>query len=62
MVWDNYLHVPATLGGRELRGRQQQRARAACEVLKSIYENRLDARRFLKRTGSIHMFWNPPAN
>jgi hypothetical protein len=43
MVWDNQMSAPATLGGCVLKGRSEDRARAACEILKRIYRNRLDA-------------------
>ena len=43
MVWDNETGAPATLGGCVLKGRSEDRARAACEILKRIYRNRLDA-------------------
>jgi len=44
MVWDNHKGAPASLGGCVLRGREKFRAEAACNVLKRIYANRLDAR------------------
>lgn len=43
MVWDNETGAAAALGGCVLRGRTEERARAACEILKRIYRNRLDA-------------------
>lgn len=43
MVWDNETGAPANLGGCSLKGRSEERARAACEILKRIYRNRLDA-------------------
>ena len=43
MVWDEATGAVATLGGCALRGRSEERARAACEILKRIYRNRLDA-------------------
>lgn len=43
MVWDEATGAVATLGGCVLRGRSEERARAACEILKRIYRNRLDA-------------------
>ncbi len=43
MVWDNEKGGPATLGGCVLGGRSEMRARAACEILTKIYNNRLDA-------------------
>ncbi len=42
-VWDDVAGTPATLGGFELKGRSEDRARAACEILRRIYRNRLDA-------------------
>ena len=44
MVWDLTRNAVASLGGCALRGRTEERARAACEVLIQIYKNRLDAR------------------
>lgn len=41
-VWDHVLGVPAILGGCRLVGRDEARARAACDVLRRIYKNRLD--------------------
>ena len=43
MVWDDIAGAPASLGGCVLEGRNEDRARAACEILKRIYQNRLDA-------------------
>lgn len=43
MVWDDVMCAPAALGGYALKGRSEDRARAACEILKRIYRNRLDA-------------------
>ena len=43
MVWDDVTGAPAELGGCVLRGRSEERARAACEILRRIYRNRLDA-------------------
>jgi hypothetical protein len=43
MVWDDVSGTPATLGDCLLNGRSEDRARAACEILKRIYQNRLDA-------------------
>ena len=43
MVWDDLTDAPAMLGGSVLEGRSEERARAACGVLKRIYRNRLDA-------------------
>lgn len=43
MVWDDAAGAPAALGGCQLKGRSEDRARAACEILKRIYQNRLDA-------------------
>jgi hypothetical protein len=43
MVWDDMTGAPASLGGCALEGRNEDRARAACEILKRIYQNRLDA-------------------
>jgi hypothetical protein len=42
-VWDKVTGAPATLGGGALEGRSEDRAKAACEILKRIYGNRLDA-------------------
>jgi hypothetical protein len=42
-VWDEVAGTPAALGGCVLKGRSEDRARAACEILKRIYRNRLDA-------------------
>ena len=42
-VWDRVTDAPAALGGCVLEGRGEDRARAACEILKRIYRNRLDA-------------------
>ena len=42
-VWDKVTGAPATLGGCVLQKRSEDRARAACEILKRIYRNRLDA-------------------
>ena len=42
-VWDRVTGAPATLGGCVLEARSEDRARAACEILKRIYRNRLDA-------------------
>ncbi len=44
MVWDDMTGAPAALGGFVLTGRSEERARAACGVLKRIYRSRLDAR------------------
>ena len=43
MVWDNATGRPAALGGCLLKGRSEDRARAACDILTRIYRNRLDA-------------------
>jgi hypothetical protein len=43
MVWDCKTERPAELGGCVLRGRSEERARAACGILRRIYSNRLDA-------------------
>ncbi|TPM19950.1 hypothetical protein FKO01_46915 [Mesorhizobium sp. B2-3-3] len=43
-VWDHVADEPATLGGRKLVGRTWERARSACDLLRRIYDNRLDAR------------------
>ena len=43
MVWDDMTGAPASLGDGLLKGRSEDRARAACEILKRIYRNRLDA-------------------
>jgi hypothetical protein len=40
MVYDNLRNMPASLGGRELCGRQKQRAEAACAILTRIFQNR----------------------
>lgn len=42
-VWDKVTGAPAALGGCVLEGRSEDRAKAACEILKRIYRNRLDA-------------------
>jgi hypothetical protein len=44
MVWDHVTHCLADLAGVVLRGREEQRAKAACSVLTKIYGCRLDAR------------------
>jgi hypothetical protein len=36
-VWDNVRNAVASLGGSELRGKCEERARAACELLNAIY-------------------------
>jgi hypothetical protein len=36
-VWDNVRSTVASLGGSELRGKSEERARAACELLSAIY-------------------------
>ncbi len=51
MVWDRHNHAPATLGGCELKGRDEMRARAACDILIRIYGNRLDLRSLRARHG-----------
>ena len=43
MVWDNATGRPAALGGCVLKGRSEDRARAACDILTRIYRHRLDA-------------------
>lgn len=43
-VWDTVRNAPANLGGCILKGRQQDRAQAACDILQRIYTNRLDAK------------------
>ncbi|WP_442578032.1 hypothetical protein ACSBOB_21055 [Mesorhizobium sp. ASY16-5R] len=43
MVWDSKAERPAELGGCALSGRTEERARVACEILRRIYSNRLDA-------------------
>jgi len=43
MVWDRDRVAPANLGGCILRGRPEERAKAACVILNQIYKNRLDA-------------------
>lgn len=35
-VWDTLKDVPASLGGCQLTGREEQRAQAACNVLNRI--------------------------
>jgi len=62
MVWDAATGAPATLGGCVLRGRSKDRARAACEILRRIYRNRLDAvsmrdarRSGLERRRELHL-------
>jgi hypothetical protein len=60
MVWDNETGEPANLGGCVLKGRTEDRARAACEILKRIYRNRLDApsmRRTTKPEGFATRKW-----
>ena len=52
MVWDDLTACPATLGGSVLKGRSEDRAKAACKVLKRIYCNRLDAQS-MKTIGTI---------
>lgn len=42
-VWDFETGAAATLGGCVLNGRTEERARAACDILRRIYRNRLDA-------------------
>lgn len=42
-VWDFQIGAAATLGGCVLNGRTEDRARAACDILRRIYRNRLDA-------------------
>ncbi|MER9651869.1 hypothetical protein NKJ14_33845, partial [Mesorhizobium sp. M0199] len=44
MVWDEVDNAPASLGGCSLVGRTWQRAKVACDLLKRIYDNRLEAR------------------
>jgi hypothetical protein len=44
MVWDLVESKPAKLGGCEMRGREAQRATAACAVLNRIFKGRLEAR------------------
>jgi hypothetical protein len=43
-VWDDVANAPANLGGRILLGRTWQRAEAARDVLRRIYDNHLEAR------------------
>jgi len=43
-VWDEVDDAPASLGGCLLIGRTWQRAKAACDLLRRIYDNRLEAR------------------
>jgi hypothetical protein len=43
-VWDEVDDAPASLGGCLLIGRTWQRAKAACDLLMRIYDNRLEAR------------------
>lgn len=43
MVWDDETGAPAMLDSCVLNGRSEERARTACEMLKRIYQNRLDA-------------------
>jgi len=42
-VWDHELGAAASLGGCLLKGRSEESARAACDILRRIYLNRLDA-------------------
>ena len=51
MVWDNAADRPAALGGCVLKGRSEDRARAACDILTRIYRNRLDAFSIRKSKG-----------
>jgi hypothetical protein len=48
-VWDDVIDAPATLGGSILLGRTWQRAKVARDVLRRIYDSRLEARS-LRRT------------
>ena len=41
-VWDGEQNTAASLAGHELRGRTEQRARVACDVLTAIYRGGLD--------------------
>jgi hypothetical protein len=43
-VWDDVADAPATLGGSVLLGRTWQRAKVARDVLRRIYDSRLEAR------------------
>lgn len=43
---DNVDKAPASLGGWSLVGRSWQRAKVACDHLRRIYDNRLEARSF----------------
>jgi hypothetical protein len=43
-VWDDVADAPATLGGCVLLGRTWERAKVARDLLRRIYDNRLDAR------------------
>ncbi|MBL8576121.1 MAG: hypothetical protein JNK47_02755 [Mesorhizobium sp.] len=51
MVWDDTRAAPAVLGGCVLSGREEYRARIACEILERIYRNRLDAPSVRKTAG-----------
>ncbi|MFK0688830.1 hypothetical protein ACFX5Q_11560 [Mesorhizobium sp. IMUNJ 23033] len=44
MVWDDVDHAPASLGGCLLIGRTWQRAKVGCDLLRRIYDNRLESR------------------
>ncbi|MFI0844183.1 hypothetical protein [Mesorhizobium sp. IMUNJ 23232] len=50
-VWDSVQNTPATLGGGPLRGREETRARSACDILNAIYRSQLDADSLRERNG-----------
>lgn len=51
VVWDSVQNTPATLGGGPLRGREEIRARSACDILNAIYRSQLDADSVRERNG-----------
>jgi hypothetical protein len=50
-VWDSIQDTPATLGGGPLSGREETRARSACDILNAIYRRQLDADSMRERNG-----------
>lgn len=51
VVWDSIQNTPATLGGGPLGGREEIRARSACDILNAIYRSQLDADSVRERNG-----------
>ncbi|MER8957282.1 hypothetical protein NKH98_32530 [Mesorhizobium sp. M0833] len=55
-VWDEVDNAPASLGGCSLVGRTWQRAKVACDLLRRIYDNRLEAVVKLMGDGALVAF------